>query len=309
MPKKPAKTLWIGGYGPEESSHGRGLATFRDRVETDTGGEMKVRVTWNVMDEGRPNTDLLEMVEAGEMFFCYFSSSYLGHRVPALEVLETPYLFSDLEHAHRALDGALGMRLGAEVRDKTGFEVLGFWDNGFRHLTNRLRPVSRPADCAGLRVRLQPNAVHEDLIRCWGGEPVPANLNDGIRLIQSGEVDAQENPLANTMAYGVGSVHKHITMTAHLYGARGLWAHRETLESLPAEMGGIVRRAAAEAIKVQRDEAARLEQVYRTEMESDGIEFVDLDQAQQEQFREVSEPAITRARDGLPSDLYDLVTV
>lgn len=90
------------GIWPEESSHGRGLATFRDLVEGEPDGETTIRVTWNIMDEGRPNTDLLELVESGEMFLCYFSSSYLGRRLPMLEILETPFLFSDLDHAHSA---------------------------------------------------------------------------------------------------------------------------------------------------------------------------------------------------------------
>lgn len=93
------------------------------------------------------------------------------------------------------------------MRAATGYEVLGYWDNGYRHLTNRLRPVMTPADCAGMRVRVQPNAVHEELIRSWGGRPVPAGLNEGIRLIKKLEVDAQENPFASTVAYGVDEVH------------------------------------------------------------------------------------------------------
>ncbi|MGH8943610.1 MAG: TRAP transporter substrate-binding protein, partial [Acidimicrobiia bacterium] len=135
------RKLWIGGYGPRESAHGDGLDAFKTAVEGGTDGEVEVEVTWNIMDEGRPNTDLFDLVEAGEMFMCYFSSSYLGERVPELNVLETPFLFNDLATAHRALDGQLGHTLARAVRATTGFEVLGFWDNGFRHLTNRLRPI------------------------------------------------------------------------------------------------------------------------------------------------------------------------
>jgi TRAP-type C4-dicarboxylate transport system substrate-binding protein len=299
--------LWIGGYGPPDSAHSRGLATFRDVVEAETDGEIDVRITWNIMEDGRPATDLFDLVESGDMFFCYFSSSYLGGRVPALEVLETPFLFSDLDEAHRALDGALGRRLATEVRANTGFEVLGFWDNGFRHLTNRLRPVRRPADCVGMRVRVQPNAIHEELIRSWGAEPVPAELSEGIRLIESLEVDAQENPLANTVAYGVDGVHGHVTMSGHLYGARGLWAHRETVDALPGELHQIVRRAAAVAIDVQRGEAAAREDRLRHQMEEGGSEFVDLDEGERAEFRRAGSPAIMRARAGVPAGLYDLV--
>ena len=101
----------------------------------------------------------------------FLLEGYLGDRVPELNVLEHLFLFPDLPTAHRVLDGELGGALAAAVRANTGFEVLGFWDNGFRHMTNRLRPIRTPDDCGGMTVRLQPNAIHEELIRSWGAVP------------------------------------------------------------------------------------------------------------------------------------------
>jgi TRAP-type C4-dicarboxylate transport system substrate-binding protein len=298
--------LWIGGYGPEQSAHGEGLKTFKQLVEQGSGGEVTVEVTWNIMDEGRPNTDLFELVEAGHMFFCYFSSSYLGSRVPELDVLETPFLFPDLSAAHDALDGALGEVLAAAVRRQTGFDVLGFWDNGFRHMTNRLRPIRRPQDCAGMTVRLQPNVIHEELIRSWGAVPVAVELSAGIQLISRLDVDAQENPLANTVAYGVDRVHDHYTMTGHLYGARGLFCHRPTLEGFDADLRGLVTDAAARAVGVQRESAARLEETLRARLEAEGALFVDLTDKERAEFIETSRPAIELAHSHLPDDLLDL---
>jgi TRAP-type C4-dicarboxylate transport system substrate-binding protein len=301
------KKLWVGGYGPRNSAHGEGLDTFRRAVESGTNGEVEVEVTWNIMDEGRPNTDLFELVEAGHMFLCYFSSSYLGERVPELNVLETPFLFADLESAHRALDGRLGDSMTRAVGAATGFEVLGFWDNGFRHLTNRLRPVHRPEDCEGMTVRLQPNVVHEELIRSWGAIPVAVELSRGIELITRLDVDAQENPLANTVAYGVDQVHRHITMSAHLYGARGLFAHRPTWESLDPDLREIVTEAIRSAIEVQRRSAAELEATLRTKLESEGVEFVDLTDEERSAFVEASAPAIARSHQDVPEELFELV--
>jgi TRAP-type C4-dicarboxylate transport system substrate-binding protein len=300
------RKLWVGGYGPEKSAHGAGLDTFRRVVETGTNGEMEVEVTWNIMEEGRPNTDLFELVESGHMFLCYFSSSYLGDRVPELNVLETPFLFDDLETAHRALDGGLGEALSGAVRERTGFEVLGFWDNGFRHLTNRLRPVHLPADCKGMSVRLQPNAIHEELIRSWGAIPVAVELSRGIQLITHLDVDAQENPLANTVAYGVDQVHRHVTMTGHLYGARALFAHRATWEAFAPEIRQIVGEAAKTAVSVQRQSAGRLEKDLRGRLEGAGTEFVDLTTAEKSAFVEASAPAIGKARAGVPGRLFEL---
>jgi TRAP-type transport system periplasmic protein len=300
------RKLWVGGYGPEKSAHGEGLAAFRDQVVAGTDGEVEVEVTWNIMDEGRPNTDLFDLVEAGHMFLCYFSSSYLGGRVPELNVLETPFLFSDLEGAHRALDGPLGEALAGAVRSATGFEVLGFWDNGFRHMTNRLRPIHRPEDCKGMTVRMQPNVVHEELIRCWGAIPVAVELSAAIQLIIRLDVDAQENPLANTVAYGVDQVHRYITMTGHLYGARGLFAHRATWESFDPDLRRVVDGATRTAIEVQRKSAAELEKTLRASLETGGVEFVDLTADEREAFFAASARAIALAHEGIPPGLFDL---
>jgi TRAP-type transport system periplasmic protein len=298
--------LWIGGYGPEQSAHGHGLKTFKELVEAGSDGAVTVDVTWNIMDEGRPNTDLFELVETGDMFFCYFSSSYLGSRVPELDVLETPFLFPDLPVAHGALDGPLGEALAEAVRRQTGFDVLGFWDNGFRHMTNRLRPIHRPEDCSGMTVRMQPNLIHEELIRSWGAVPVAVELSAGIELISRLEVDAQENPLANTVAYGVDQVHTHFTMTGHLYGARGLFCHRPTLESFDDDVRALVTDAASRAVQAQREAAGQLEQTLRARLEQGGALFVDLTEGERDEFVAASRPAVELAHSRLPEDLVGL---
>ena len=276
-----ADELRFGGYAPESSTHTRALRHLAESIEVDVA----VEVIPNVMDEGRPATDLFSMTESGELTLCYFSTSYLCDRVPALAALERPFLFETLDEAHTALDGELGDVLRAAVAASTGFEVLGFWDNGFRHLTNRLRAVRSPDDVRGMTVRLQPNEDHAALVASWGAIPVPVELSEGIRMIRDGEVDAQENPLANTVAYGVDAVHRHVSMTGHLYGARGVFANRAALEAMPSQLSGAIRTAARSAIVHQRSIAAAYEDELRSRLEADGVEFVDLTPAQRRAFK------------------------
>jgi TRAP-type transport system periplasmic protein len=283
----------VGGYAPPDSVHSRALTHFVDRLHSRVGDAVTCEVVPNVMDLGRPAPALFDMVEQGELTWCYFSTSYLGDRVPELQVLERPFFFADLHEAHAALDGDLGRHLTQAIEQRTAFRVLGFWDNGFRHLTNRLRPVRTPEDVAGMRVRLQPNALHAAMIEAWGGEPVPAELSEGIELIASGQVDAQENPLANSVAYGVDRVHRHVTMTGHLYGARGVYANAEALDRLGDELADAVRASVAEAITFQREEAAAYERELRDRLEGAGLEFVDLTPSERAAFVE----AVAHLRD------------
>ena len=98
----PDAVLKVGGYAPRDSSHSNALAIFAEQVDQRTEGRVGVELLWNILDEGRPASALLERVESGELAMCYFSTSYLGSRVPLLNILETPFLFDGLDQAHRS---------------------------------------------------------------------------------------------------------------------------------------------------------------------------------------------------------------
>ena len=289
-----SSVIRIGGYAPSESVHGRALDRFAEFVRSESNGEVSIEVMYNVMDFGRPMADLLDMVISGELTWCYFSTSYLGNSVPAVDALEIPFLFDTLDDAHKALDGPFGASLSASIASVHPVEVLGYWDNGFRHLTNRDRPIRTPAECAGLSIRLQPNRVHGALMEAWGMTPVLVELSEGIRMIAAGEVDAQENPLANTRAYGVS--HRHVTLSAHLYGARALIANREALAKLDGPTADLVRRGARAAIDFQRAAAQLYEVDLRRDFEIEGRQIVDLTSGERTAFVDAAEPVMERAR-------------
>ncbi len=297
----------LGGYSPPETSHSRAVVRFREALAERAGAAAEVGIFWNVLDFGYRADDLLSMVECGMLTMCYFSTSYLIGRVPELEIIDLPFVFKDAGSAHAALDGALGEFLTEKVEAKTGYRVLGFWDNGFRHLTNRLRPVRTPADCAGLRIRLQPNAAHSKTFRLLGSEPVETDLKPGIAMIEAGEVDAQENPLANTVTYNVHKHHRFFTMSAHFYGARGIFAHKESFDAWPAGIQAAVREAVREAVSFQRGAAGAGEEKIRKMLEEEGKEFVDLTAGERAAFAAAASPVIKEARKRLGDGLFNFL--
>ncbi|MEE9274264.1 MAG: TRAP transporter substrate-binding protein [bacterium] len=303
----PPIHIRFAGYSPPETSHSRAAVRFREALAARLGEAARVDIYWNVLDFGYKAEDLLSMVECGVLTMCYFSTSYLAARVPELEIIDLPFLFENEAQAHAALDGALGGRLTRETEARTGYRILGYWDNGFRHLTNRLRPVRTPADCAGLRVRLQPNDVHVKTFELLGAAPVPTGLKEGIAMIEAGEVDAQENPLANTATYGVHRRHPHLTLTGHFYGARGLYVHREGFDAWPEEVRAAVTEAAREAISAQREMAAAEEGEVRARLEAEGVAFVDLTPEERAAFVRATAPIIEEARARLGEPLFALL--
>jgi TRAP-type C4-dicarboxylate transport system substrate-binding protein len=127
-------------------------------------------------------------------------------------------------------------------------------------------------------------------------------------MISRLEVDAQENPLANTVAYGVDKLHRFVTMTGHLYGARGLFANLSTWDALPADLRSIVASAADQAVGHQRATAEALEADLRARLEREGTEFADLTAKENAVFSEASAPAIALAHDGLSEELFGLAS-
>ncbi|MDX1401677.1 MAG: TRAP transporter substrate-binding protein [Kiloniellales bacterium] len=293
----------FGGYSPADSTHNLAAVRFKEALAGRVADAVQVEHYWNVMDFGYRADDLLAMVECGLLTMCYFSTSYLASRVPELEVIDLPFVFEDEAHAHAALDGALGAFLTEKIESRINYRVLGYWDNGFRHLTNRLRPVRTPQDLKGMRVRLQPNDIHSKAFELLGAVPVPTDLKPGIAMIQSGEVDAQENPLANTVTYGVDKHHQYVTMSAHLYGARGVFVHKTSFDAWPENVQKAVREAAREAIAFQRELAAAKEHELRAALEKQGIAFVDLTPKERTAFTEAVQPLLKEARQRLGNEV------
>jgi TRAP-type C4-dicarboxylate transport system substrate-binding protein len=285
----------LAGYAPTGSTHGRALDRIAAGLRAELGDGVTVEIDYNILDSGRPAQALLDDVEVGRTTLCYFSSSYLAQRVPGLGVIDLPYIFDSLDHAHAALDGPLGAALSERTQHATALVPLGYWDNGFRHISNRSRVIRSPADCRGVRIRLQPNWAQERFFRALGTEPVCNDLREGIALLTSGALDAQENPLANFVTYGIAALHPHVTLTGHVYGARGVYASARQLSAWSPRARDVLHDAVATAVTQQRAAAARVEAVLRAQLSRDGTHIVALSDREHAAFRAVAEPVLEHA--------------
>jgi TRAP-type transport system periplasmic protein len=211
-------TLRFGGYQPSRSVHTRGLRALAATVGRHAVGELAIEVTENIAASGHKAGDLFELVANGDLDGCYFASSYLTGRVPALAVLDLPFYSPSRAAVFAALDGAGGELLSAAVAARTPYRVLGHWDNGIRHISNRLRPINGPADCAGLRLRTLDSALHQAAFRQVGFIPEFIDVAGLTRAVAEQVVDAQENPLTNMVNFGLQAYHRHVSLT----GQRGL---------------------------------------------------------------------------------------
>jgi tripartite ATP-independent transporter DctP family solute receptor len=277
-----AINLRLAGYQPPSSILSQALRGLADGIAHRTGGKIEISLTGNVTTVGKRADALLAMTEHDELDICYFSSSYLAARVPSLALFDRPFAFAERNAAYAELDGATGQAIRDDIARTTGFRVLGFWDNGFRHISNARRPIRNPADCAGLRIRTVNNAMHQAFFRRLGFEPVFIDIKDMVPAVANGTVDAQENPLTNIVNFGLQRYHRFVSLTSHIFGVALLLTNRERFNAWPPEIQATVQAAAAETTATQREAAAAEDDTCRRWLVADGVDIIpaaDLDRA------------------------------
>jgi TRAP-type C4-dicarboxylate transport system substrate-binding protein len=296
----------MGGYGPAATGFSRALARIGDQLTAQFGDRIDIKYVWNIMDLGYRAEDILWLVEHGLLTLGYQSSSYLSDRVAELGFVDLPYLFTDIGSARAAMDGALGSLLTRAIEAEMNCRVLGWFENGFRHLSNRVRPVHRPADLAGLRIRVLPSEVQERTFALLGATPVRMDLTQAIAMIKAGTIDAQENPLTNTVTYGVHRFHRFHTLSSHFYISRPVFLHRPTFDAWPADLQGAMRVAVQDAVAFQRRLHRQEEDEARAAIIAAGCELVELSAGQQDAFRAAVEPLLRDARNRYGAELFEL---
>ena len=173
----------LGGYGPATTSFSLGLKYIGDRLEDRFGDGVDVKYIWNIMDFGYKAEEIFWLVEAGIISLGYQLSSYLSDRVLAVRLADLPFLFATRDAARAAVDGPFGAIMAARIELAANFRVLGFFENGFRHISNRLRPIRTPADLVGMDIRVLPSDIQAATFELLGANPMRMDLTEALAMI------------------------------------------------------------------------------------------------------------------------------
>jgi TRAP-type transport system periplasmic protein len=269
-------SIRMAGYGPPTTGFSKALKFIGDKLQNQFGDRVAIEYIWNVMDHGFKAEDILTLVEDGKLTLGYQSSSYLTDRVPELGFVDLPFLFANNAQARAAMDGALGTFLARKTEERIGYRILGWFENGFRHISNRLRPVHLPADLKAMKIRVLPSEIQKRTFELLGAIAMRMDLTEAIAMIKAGTLDAQENPLANTVTYGVHKFHKFHTLTYHFYISRPIFLHRATFDAWPDDLKRAMQQAVSEAVTFQRRLAVEENEASRKIIEEAGCEIVEL---------------------------------
>jgi TRAP-type C4-dicarboxylate transport system substrate-binding protein len=297
----------MGGYGPPTTSFSRALKLIGDALLAEFGERVDVKYVWNIMDFGYRAEDILWLVEDGILTLGYQSSSYLTDRVPALGFVDLPFLFDRRERARAAIDGELGRFLSERIEERVNYRILGYFENGFRHISNRLRQVRAPEDMKAMRMRVLPSEVQAKTFALLGAIPLRWDLTEAIAAIKAGTIDAQENPFANTVTYGVHKFHHFHTVTNHFYISRPIFLHRPAFDAWPADLQRSMREAVKRAIAFQRELAIEEDRESRAAIEAAGCEITELTADEHAEFRNAVAPLLDEARGVYGSEMFGLI--
>jgi tripartite ATP-independent transporter DctP family solute receptor len=249
-------------------------------VQNETGGRVETQVYAGNNNVAGSDPAALKMLVAGEIQFFTLMGGILGTVVPVAEVQQVPFAFRNAAHAFEAIDGALGAYVREEMAAKgiQGFEVGGF-DNGMRQIAGNVRPIVRPADLAGIRMRVPAGQMVADTFRTFGAEPVVVNSNAIYEALKSGTVDAQENPLALIDSFKLYEVSRFVSMTNHMWSGFNQLAHLATWRRLPADVRAVIERNVTRFVRLQREDQQRANASTAPALAKRGIVFNDVDQA------------------------------
>jgi TRAP-type transport system periplasmic protein len=297
----------MGGYGPASTGFSKSLKFIGDRLEKQFGDRIDVKYVWNIMDFGYRAEDILWLVESGVLTLGYQSSSYLTDRVPELGFVDLPFLFAKNETARAGVDGALGRFLAQKIEERVNYRILGWFENGFRQTSNKLRTVRTPKDLTGMRIRVLPSEIQARTFELLGAVPLRWDLTEAIAAIKAGTIDAQENPFANTVTYGVHKFHHYHSVTNHFYISRPIFLHRTAFEAWPQDLQDAMREAVIAAVAYQRELAIEEDKSARQAIADQGCEIAELNAEEHALFAKAVEPLWADARKMYGKEMFGMV--
>lgn len=261
------------GAAPDNPRH-LAAVRFAERVKAGSGGRIEVHVAPSA--QLGDDAAMVTALRTGALDLSANSQGAVAAAVPEYAAYGMPFLFASSAQAFKVLDGPLGKELADKSAAK-GMVVLGYWDNGIRHMTNSKRPIQKVEDMKGLKMRTPPDAVLVDIMQALGAEAQQIKFAELYVALQQGVVDGQENPLANFHASKLYEVQKHLALTGHMFQMTPLVISKRSWDRLSAADKGVLTQAAQEATAYQRELSQQVEDKLLDDLKAKGVQVTTID--------------------------------
>ena len=249
---------------------------FAEVLKAKTNGRIEVQVAPSA--QLGDDAAMITAMRTGALDMSANSQGAMANAVPEYAAFGMPFLFANLPQAWKLLDGPLGKELADKTAEK-GMVVLGYWDNGIRHMSNSKKPLNKPEDLKGLKMRTPPDAVTVDIMQSLGAEAQQIRFAELYVALQQGVVDGQENPLVNIHASKLYEVQKHLALTNHQFQMTPFLMSKRSWDKLSAADRKAVQEAAAEATALQRKLSQEADEKLLAELKAKGVQVTTPDKA------------------------------
>ena len=238
--------------GPEIHPFQNGAERFKQVMEEETNGAVTVQIFPSEQLGSEEETS--QMIKQGTIACAVESAGGgLAPFVSSADLFNLPFLFRDIPHFYRVLDGPVGSLIARDVEDSLDSVFLGWWSSGVRNAWNAKRPVMKPDDLKGLKIRVMGSPVLIDTFNALGAQATPMSWGEVYTSLQQGVIDGAETDHVDLLVEKFYEVTKHVSLTGHLYLAAGLICSKKVYDKLPANYKLALLHAGQASIQTERD--------------------------------------------------------
>jgi tripartite ATP-independent transporter DctP family solute receptor len=268
-----------------------GVKKFAELVAAKSGGRIKVQE----FPSSTLGNELQQQsaLQGGIQEMTAPATTSLAGIVKEFGLIDFPFSVSSFAQADALLDGPLGQALLAKLPEK-GLVALGYWDLGFRNVTNSKRPITKPEDLDGIKIRVIPNPVFLETFKAFKANPVPMPFAELYQALESKAVDGQENPFSVILSNKFFEVQKFVSATNHVYAANIMLVSKKFWDKLSPAEQKILQDAANEARAYQRQTSRAAAQSAVSELKAKGMQYNELSAAEAEHMRQIAKPVVDK---------------
>lgn len=218
--------------------------------------------------------ELLQKLKLGQITFS-LPSSVMSSVADEFGVFEMPYIIKDRDHMRRVQ--AKHMDIFQNAAKSKGYRIIGLFENGFRHITNNVRPIKVPADLAGVKLRTPKGAWRVKMFKLYGANPTPMSFSEVFTALQTGVIDGQENPYAQIASAKFQEVQKHLSITGHVYTPAYVLVSDKHYAKLPGDVRAALEKCGVETQDFVYEHAAKLETELLDVIKAAGVAVIEAD--------------------------------
>ncbi len=288
------RTIKFAFQNQKEHPQAQGAQKFADLVAAKTSGRIAVKL----FPGGTLGGDLqtVSALQGGTVEMTVLNAGILSAQAKEFGIYDFPFLFASPQEADAVTDGPFGKKLLDKLVAKN-LVGLGYWELGFRNLTNSKKPITKAEDIAGLKIRVIQSPIYIDMFNALGANAVPMPFPELYTAMEQKAVDGQENPFSTILSSKFAEVQKHLTITRHMYNPQAVLVSKKFWDSLNPADQKAVTEAMAEATTFQRSVSRAQADVALEELKKAGMQVTEFSPAEVDKLRAKVKPVVEKHSD------------